>query len=98
MPGAEDDAVLARVDAYLCELKETQIRDGLHVFGASPRGRLRRDTLLALARYPALGGAGGSAGLLGALAKTCCPAKPSTRSTSTPPSPGKARGPRCCNR
>ncbi|MGJ7582992.1 cobaltochelatase subunit CobN, partial [Variovorax sp. RHLX14] len=31
MPGVEDDAVLARVDAYLCELKETQIRDGLHV-------------------------------------------------------------------
>jgi cobalamin biosynthesis Mg chelatase CobN len=29
--------VLARVDAYLCELKETQIRDGLHVFGQSPK-------------------------------------------------------------
>lgn len=73
MPGAEDDAVLARVDAYLCELKETQIRDGLHVFGASPRDRLRRDTLLALARYPALDGAGDNAGLLGALAKDLLP-------------------------
>jgi cobaltochelatase CobN len=69
MPGAEDDAVLARVDAYLCELKETQIRDGLHVFGASPRERLRRDTLLALARYPAADGAGANAGLLGALSQ-----------------------------
>jgi len=73
MPGAEDDAVLARVDAYLCELKETQIRDGLHVFGASPAGRLRRDTLLALARYPAAEGAGENAGLLGALANDLLP-------------------------
>jgi cobaltochelatase CobN len=69
----EDDAVLARVDAYLCELKETQIRDGLHVFGASPEGRLRRDTLLALARYPAGDGAGANAGLLGALARDLLP-------------------------
>lgn len=74
MPGPEeDDAVLARVDAYLCELKETQIRDGLHVFGASPDGRLRRDTLLALARYPAADGAGANAGLPGALSQDLLP-------------------------
>jgi cobaltochelatase CobN len=73
MPGAEDDAVLARVDAYVCELKETQIRDGLHVFGASPQQRLRRDTLLALARFPALDGAGANAGLLGALSHDLLP-------------------------
>ncbi|CAA2106568.1 cobaltochelatase subunit CobN [Variovorax paradoxus] len=73
MPGAEDDAVLARVDAYLCELKETQIRDGLHVFGASPQARLRRDTLLALARFPALDGAGANEGLLGALSHDLLP-------------------------
>jgi cobaltochelatase CobN len=73
MPGAEDDAVLARVDAYLCELKETQIRDGLHVFGASPEARLRRDTLLALARYPSADGTGANAGLLGALAQDLLP-------------------------
>ena len=34
---------LARLDAYLCELKEAQIRDGLHVVGQSPVGRLERD-------------------------------------------------------
>jgi len=73
MPGVEDDAVLARVDAYLCELKETQIRDGLHVFGASPHERLRRDTLLALARYPSADGVGANAGLLGALAQDLLP-------------------------
>ncbi|MDR0225552.1 MAG: cobaltochelatase subunit CobN [Burkholderiaceae bacterium] len=60
----DDEALLERVDAYLCELKETQIRDGLHVFGASPAGRQRRDTLLALARFPA----GPFPGLLNALA------------------------------
>ena len=63
-----DDAILERIDAYLCELKETQIRDGLHIFGASPTGRQRRDTLLALARYPAGDGQGANAGLLHALA------------------------------
>ena len=70
---ADDDAVLARVDAYLCELKETQIRDGLHVFGQSPEGRLRRDTLLALARYPSGDGAGENAGLLTALSRDLLP-------------------------
>ncbi|MDB5850219.1 MAG: cobaltochelatase subunit CobN, partial [Rhodoferax sp.] len=65
---ADDDSVLARVDAYLCELKETQIRDGLHIFGASPTGRQRRDTLVALARYPSGDGKGANAGLLNALA------------------------------
>lgn len=30
---AEDDR-LARLDAYLCDVKDAQIRDGLHVFGA----------------------------------------------------------------
>jgi cobaltochelatase CobN len=61
-----DDEVLTRIDAYLCELKETQIRDGLHVFGASPTGRQRRDTLLALARYASADA--GAEGLPAALA------------------------------
>ncbi|WP_313077278.1 cobaltochelatase subunit CobN [Melaminivora sp.] len=61
----EDDSVLERIDAYLCELKETQIRDGLHIFGASPTGAQRHDTLLALARYAS---ADGAPGLIAALA------------------------------
>ena len=51
MVGDGDDA-LAALDNYLCELKEMQIRDGLHVFARSPHGRLRRDLLVALARTP----------------------------------------------
>ncbi|MEL6267613.1 MAG: cobaltochelatase subunit CobN, partial [Pseudomonadota bacterium] len=66
------DARLARLDDYLCELKESQIRDGLHVFGAAPEGRLETDLLAALARLPrGIGpyrGAGGDASLTAALA------------------------------
>jgi cobaltochelatase CobN len=65
----EEDALLTRVDAWLCELKEAQIRDGLHIFGRSPTGRERRDTLLALARFPIGDGRGANAGLIDALAK-----------------------------
>ena len=35
----DPDAALARLDAYLCDVKELQIRDGLHVFGRPPPGR-----------------------------------------------------------
>ena len=65
----EEDALLTRVDAWLCELKEAQIRDGLHTFGQSPAGVQRRDTLLALARFPVGDGQGRNAGLIDALAK-----------------------------
>ena len=30
---------LTVADGYLCELKEAQIRDGLHIFGQCPQGR-----------------------------------------------------------
>jgi len=67
----KDDAEgsLATLDNYLCDLKELQIRDGLHVFGASPEGRLRTDLLVALLRVPRRAGIGGDASLLRALAK-----------------------------
>ncbi|HEY3597369.1 MAG TPA: cobaltochelatase subunit CobN [Paraburkholderia sp.] len=67
-----EDALLTRVDAWLCELKEAQIRDGLHTFGQSPRGTQRRDTLLALARFPIGDGQGAKAGLVDALARDLC--------------------------
>jgi cobaltochelatase CobN len=66
---ASENALLTRTDAYLCELKEAQIRDGLHVFGTSPQGVQRRDTLLALGRYPIGDGQGPNASLLAALAR-----------------------------
>ena len=63
------DGDLARLDAYLCELKEAQIRDGLHVFGQAPDGRLERDLAVALLRLPREDGSGGAASLLRALAE-----------------------------
>jgi cobaltochelatase CobN len=69
---ADPDSWLPQLDAYLCDLKESQIRDGLHVFGESPSGRLRRDTLLALLRVPRGDGQGGNASLLRALAADLC--------------------------
>ncbi len=42
----DPDAILSRLDAHLCDIKEMQIRDGLHVFGRSPDGE-RRDRLTA---------------------------------------------------
>ncbi len=48
--GTNEDERLARLDAYLCELKEMQIRDGLHVFGVSPSGDLLDNLLVALVR------------------------------------------------
>ncbi len=47
-----DLSALEKLDAYLCDLKEMQIRDGLHVFGLSPRGRLKTDLATALVRVP----------------------------------------------
>ncbi len=43
---------LQKLDAYLCDLKELQIRGGLHVFGRSPDSDLRIDLLSALVRVP----------------------------------------------
>ncbi|OCW57606.1 cobaltochelatase subunit CobN [Hoeflea olei] len=48
--GDDDDLALEKLDAWLCDLKEMQIRDGLHIFGKSPEGGLRDDLVVALAR------------------------------------------------
>jgi cobaltochelatase CobN len=45
--------LLPFVDGYLCELKEAQIRDGLHILGRCPTGRQLRDLVIAIARHPA---------------------------------------------
>src|SRR5690606_22252121 len=59
---------LSKLDNYLCELKEMQIRDGLHVFGVSPEGEQRTDLLVALLRVPRGGGQGKDASLIRTLA------------------------------
>ena len=56
---------LAVADGYLCELKEAQIRDGLHIFGECPQKEQLRDLIIAIARSPSYG----RIGITQALAK-----------------------------
>ncbi|WP_150293819.1 cobaltochelatase subunit CobN [Sphingobium estronivorans] len=65
--GSGDDTLTA-IDNYLCDLKEMQIRDGLHIFTQSPQDSLRRDLLIALARCPRGMDQAGQQSLLRALA------------------------------
>ena len=41
---------LARLDAYLCDVKDLQIRDGLHVYGRAPDTQRREEFLASLAQ------------------------------------------------
>ncbi len=66
--GDAEDQALEKLDAYLCDLKEMQIRDGLHIFGLAPEGRLLTDLVVALARVPRGQGEGGDASLQRAIA------------------------------
>ena len=68
MTGQDEETDLAKLDAYLCDLKEAQIRDGLHIFGQSPTDQLERDLVMALVRIPRGDGQGGNASLIRALA------------------------------
>ena len=52
----EDDR-LARLDAYLCDVKDLQIRDGLHVFGRVPAAGRRSELLSSLKRHAPASGA-----------------------------------------
>ena len=66
LPEGETEALI-KIDNFLCDLKEAQIRDGLHVFGSSPAGGFARDLAVALARIPR-GEAPGDNSLIRALA------------------------------
>jgi cobaltochelatase CobN len=67
-PGEEEMSALSKLDNHLCELKEMQIRDGLHIFGQAPAGDQLIDLLVALARVPRNSGNGADASLIRSLA------------------------------
>ncbi len=48
----DKESLFDLVDSYLCELKESQIRLGLHVFGKAPNSLYLLELLLCLARSP----------------------------------------------
>ena len=63
----DEDAVLEGLDTYLCDIKESQIRHGLHRLGELPEPHKLADTLVALLRLPR-GNDAIHAGILHALA------------------------------
>ncbi len=65
----EFDEFLFRVDGWLCEIKDAQIRDGLHVLGAAPTGEARVNLVLSILRAAQVWGGVGNAvpGLRAAL-------------------------------
>ena len=54
----DNESALQQLDAHLCDLKELQIRDGLHILGQSPGGPQLTDLLVAIARVPRGDGVG----------------------------------------
>ena len=66
---AEDPAEqLLKLDNFLCDLKELQIRDGLHVFGLSPADELANGLLAQILRSPRGDGEGANESLPRAIA------------------------------
>ncbi|GAA1091786.1 cobaltochelatase subunit CobN [Nocardiopsis metallicus] len=65
----EFDDFLLHVDGWLCEIKDTQIRDGLHVLGEAPDGESRVNLVMAVLRAAQVWGGVGQAvpGLRAAL-------------------------------
>lgn len=63
------DDFIVHVDGWLCEIKDVQIRDGLHVLGQAPEGSVRVDLVLAILRAQQVWGgeAGAVPGLRAAL-------------------------------
>ncbi|WP_440899654.1 cobaltochelatase subunit CobN [Actinosynnema sp.] len=49
---AEFDELILHVDGWLCEIKDVQIRDGLHVLGEPPVGAARVNLVLAILQAP----------------------------------------------
>ncbi|MCW2791682.1 MAG: cobN [Nocardioides sp.] len=57
----EFDDFLLHVDGWLCEIKDAQIRDGLHILGEAPTGEARVNLVLAILRASQVWGGVGSA-------------------------------------
>ena len=62
------DEKLLKLDNFLCDIKELQIRDGLHIFGVTPSADQQISLLTQMLRTPRGDGAGENASLLRALA------------------------------
>jgi cobaltochelatase CobN len=73
IPDEDDfDDFIFNVDGWLCEIKDAQIRDGLHVLGQAPQGEARVNLVLSILRASQIWGgeAGAVPGLRAALGLT----------------------------
>ncbi|HEV7451739.1 MAG TPA: cobaltochelatase subunit CobN [Pseudonocardiaceae bacterium] len=70
-PGEDDfDDFVMHLDGYLCEIKDAQIRDGLHVLGRPPEGdELVNDVLAVLRARQVFGSGAALPGLRAAIAE-----------------------------
>jgi cobaltochelatase CobN len=70
-PGEDDfDDFVLHIDGYLCEVKDVQIRDGLHILGAPPRDEAQVNLVLSILRATQVwGGKRALPGLRSALAE-----------------------------
>lgn len=71
-PGDDDfDSFVMHIDGYLCEIKDVQIRDGLHILGGGPVDEARVNLVLAVLRASQVWGGTANAlpGLRAALAE-----------------------------
>ncbi|MHA6781539.1 cobaltochelatase subunit CobN [Pseudonocardia saturnea] len=70
LPGEDDfDDFVLHIDGYLCEVKDVQIRDGLHVLGGVPEGEAQVNLVLSILRATQVwGGKRALPGLRSALA------------------------------
>lgn len=93
MPAADDfDDFVLHLDGYLCEVKDVQIRDGLHILAEVPTGEARVNLVLAVLRAPRCGAAPAPCPACGR------PSPPATAWTSRRCSPSPGRGWRCRRR
>ena len=60
---------LNKIDTYLCDLKELQIRDGLHIFGRSPPKKQLNNLLLSISKIPRGNGLAENQSILEAISK-----------------------------
>ncbi|MDN5748161.1 MAG: cobaltochelatase subunit CobN, partial [Pseudonocardia sp.] len=70
LPGEQDfDDFVLHIDGYLCEVKDVQIRDGLHILGGVPEGEAQVNLVLSILRATQIwGGERALPGLRAALA------------------------------
>jgi cobaltochelatase CobN len=53
--------LVEHIDGYLCEVKDIQVKDGLHILGRAPEGEQLRGLVAAMLRLPGLRAAVGAA-------------------------------------